>query len=172
MEHPRRFSKKGPRPAAAIADLSTTGAAGRVYAGIDIRRGRFGFFCGHKATKRPPYQTEWPVDLRGPYGPSVYPSRPDISGRKRSGPRFPLPCPAGAHTVPAVALSGGRRDPLVPDGGGAVQGAQITEGHIVVLAHGNILLLVGFQRVRRRTGPMCPFPDEKNRMLRHPVSMI
>ena len=172
MEHPRRFSKKGSRPAAAIADLSTTGAAGRVYAGIDIRRGRFGFFCGHKATKRPPYQTEWPVDLRGPYGPSVYPSRPDISGRKRSGPRFPLPCPAGAHTVPAVALSGGRRDPLVPDGGGAVQGAQITEGHNVVLALGNILLLVGFQRVRRRTGPMCPFPDEKNRMLRHPVSMI
>ena len=39
MEQPRRFSKKGSRPAAAIADLSTTGAAGRVYAGIDIRRG-------------------------------------------------------------------------------------------------------------------------------------
>ena len=77
MEHPRRFSKKGSRPAAAIADLSTTGAAGRVYAGIDIRRGRFGFFCGHKATKRPPYQTEWPVDLRGPYGPSVYPGEKD-----------------------------------------------------------------------------------------------
>ena len=151
MEHPRRFSKKGSRPAAAIADLSTTGAAGRVYAGIDIRRGRFGFFCGHKATKRPPYHTEWPVDLRGPYGPSVYPSRPDIPGRNGPGPRFPRPCPAGAHTVPAVAPSDGRRDPLVPDGGnlpdggGAVQGAQITEGHIVVLAHGNILLLLGFR---------------------------